>query len=70
MRDLRPFDDFFTVYYKYLMRCPFVFSTEEARQWHKKDDYRILLLELDRYADYLQRKGEYANSTRPTLSEY
>lgn len=44
-----------------LERCPYAsFSSnqeerDKAFEWNKKDDFRILLIALDRYADFLQK---------------
>jgi hypothetical protein len=37
-----------------LERCPYVFWSKECHDWTVLDDGRILLIALDRYADYLQ----------------
>lgn len=42
--------------WKDIIRCPYAFKDQRWSEWSRKDDNRLLLIALDRYADELQRK--------------
>jgi len=52
------FDRYNYLKIKDLERCPYVIWTKEEIEWLKKDNFRMLLIALDRYADELEKKGE------------
>lgn len=53
-----PFDKYHYLKFKDLERCPYVIWTKEEIEWSKKDNFRMLLIALDRYADKLQKRNE------------
>lgn len=58
-----PFDIYDWYLFNDLQRCPYRWGTWECREWNKVEDRRILLVMLDRYADYLQGKRDAPNRT-------
>jgi hypothetical protein len=51
---MKSFDKYDYLKMKDLERCPYVWGTKECGEWNIQDDRRMLLIALDRYADYLQ----------------
>lgn len=49
-----PFDPHNYLKFKDYERCPHKWDSFECAVWCKKDDERLLLIALDRYADFLQ----------------
>jgi hypothetical protein len=50
------------IFYQDLERNPHNMFSEEANQWNKKDDRRLLLIALERYLmifDYLHKTNQY-----------
>jgi hypothetical protein len=58
---MTPFYRFDWLRFRDLERCPFVWYSKECNEWIRQDDRRMLLIALDRYADYLQKKDEEDN---------
>jgi hypothetical protein len=51
---IKPFDKYDWLKVKDIERCPYAMFTAECGFWSKRDDRRMLLIALDRYADHLQ----------------
>jgi hypothetical protein len=42
--------------WKDIERCPYTFKDPKWTNWSREDEKRLLLIALDRYADYLLHK--------------
>lgn len=51
---MKPFDKYDWLKFRDLERCPYAPFTSEAVSWLAKDDRRMLLIALDRYAAHLR----------------
>jgi hypothetical protein len=57
-----PFIDEENITWNDIERCPFPFSHPDWREWNEKDDKRLLLIALDRYADKIIALKRISNS--------
>ncbi len=51
---IKPFNEEEWLKWKDIERCPYSMYDEHWASWSKRDDIRLMLIALDRFADYLQ----------------
>lgn len=54
-----PFERYNYIKMKDLERSPYVIWSKEENEWSKNDNYRMLLIALDRYADELEGRSMF-----------
>jgi hypothetical protein len=52
----KAFDRYDYLKMKDMERCPYPMFTKECGEWNKKDDERLLIVALERYAEDLKTK--------------
>lgn len=52
-----------------LERCPFVIFSPESAKWGEEDNRRMLLIALERYANFLQRDKNFKRGDRVRMKD-
>lgn len=61
---IKPFDEFDYLKIGDIERCPYTWGTPECADWNAKDKQRLVLIALERYANYLTTgRHDYKPST-------